>query len=268
MEPKSSKKKIIPAATGIIIVLCLIICVFALIIRQIGASSPSYKATQTARANARGTETAQVYEMQTENARPTDTLAPTELPTETYTITETYTLDPSITPPTPTKTGTPTATGTRTATPTKTPTATRTFTQPPTLTPIPETAGVTEWLTNDGQMLGVQKISFDKYIGYFVPETGKIFVSLYVVGLNTSNTEVTFSSSSFELIDGGGEVTSGVLFGRDPSFNSCTIRPGGKCEGWWTTEIWDRPEVKASLTFRWNPCLLLCGPFETPINQE
>jgi hypothetical protein len=265
-QPK--KKNHFWAIAGVIIIFCLAACAFIFIISKLGQATPSYKSTQTARSNLLVTQTWQFFANQTQASLPTNTLAPTWTATNTLPPTATDTLDPLVTPPTATYTETPTTTPTFTSTPTNTPTFTRTFTPMPTSTPLPETAGATQWLVKDGQMIGVQKLAWDKYISFFVPETGKIFVSLYVIALNTSDQEVTFSSSSFELIDGGGEVTSGVLVGRDPTFSSCTILPGGKCEGWWTTEIWDRPEVKASLTFRWNPCLLLCGPMEAPIKQE
>ncbi len=268
MATKPKKKNRFLLVGVIIMGLCLMICVLTFIISKQEQASPSYKGTQTAKVNSRITATWQYFAKQTQDSMPTNTFEPTWTATDALPPTATNTLDPSITPPTATRTGTNTSTPTRTATSTKTLTPTKTFTLPPTYTPIPETAGITAWLIKDGQLLGIQKLSWDKYISFFVPEKGKIFISLYVIALNTTDQEVTFSSSSFELIDGGGEVTSGVIYGKDPTFGSCTIQPGGKCEGWWTTEVWDRPEVKASLTFRWDPCLLLCGPMETPIIQE
>lgn len=118
-------------------------------------------------------------------------------------------------------------------------------------------------------MVGVRDIAFNKYLGYYRAEQGKIYVSLYIVAINGSDRETSFFDDDFALVDGGGEVTGGVIFGRkEPEFSSCTIKPGGVCEGWWTTMIWDRPEVKDKLTFRWDPCLLFCSAMETPINQN
>lgn len=88
------------------------------------------------------------------------------------------------------------------------------------------------------------------------------------MAINYSDSTYTFSVSDLGLVDGGGEITSGVIFGSvEPEYDSCTVKPGGKCEGWWTTMIWDRPEVKENLRFRWDPCLLFCDAMETYIFQ-
>ena len=71
------------------------------------------------------------------------------------------------------------------------------------------------------------------------------------MAINNGDDTVSFHDSDFSLIDGGAQVTSGVIFGKvDPDFSSCSARRGGVCEGWWTTMIWDRLEVRDSLVFR------------------
>ncbi|MCI0395301.1 MAG: SH3 domain-containing protein [Chloroflexi bacterium] len=173
------------------------------------------------------------------------------------------------TPALPTNTPTPTKTSSPTSTLTPTPTPTITRTPIPSPTPIPETAGASNWLLYEGLWVGVREIRWNTSLGYFRPDAGKIYLSLYVVAINLSNQTQTFYSGDFALIDGGGQVSGQVIFGSiDPEFSSCTVRSGGACEGWWTTMIWDRPEVRANLTFQWNPCLIMCGPFETSIFQD
>jgi hypothetical protein len=255
--------KIILFVIGGVILLCLLVVVAIILI----GSSPAAKANATKLAQDRD-------KTLTANA-PTLTLSPTSTPT----ITDTPTIDPFFTPPTPTSTATFTLTATVTRTPTKTPlptkTNTPTKTQIPSRTPIstrtptiiPSVAGVSDWISYQDKLIGVREIVFSNYLGYFVPETGKIFVSLYVVAINNSTQEYTFSD--LELVDGGGEITYGVVLAKkEPSFSSCTIKPGGTCEGWWTTMIWNRPEVKSNLKFRWNPCLILCPAMETAIRQK
>jgi hypothetical protein len=116
--------------------------------------------------------------------------------------------------------------------------------------------------------VGVSEIRFATSTGGFRAEQGKILVSIYVIAINLSDDATTFYRADFGLIDGGGEGHGGgLLEPREPEFDDCSIRPGGACEGWVTFEIWDREPVKQSLIFRWDPCLLFCGPFETPIEQ-
>jgi predicted RNA-binding Zn-ribbon protein involved in translation (DUF1610 family)/flagellar basal body-associated protein FliL len=130
-------------------------------------------------------------------------------------------------------------------------------------------AGVTKWLIYKGLQIGVQKIEWSYSLSYYRPENGKIFLSLYIVGVNNSTSEDSFDSSDIELVDGGGEVNGHLIIEpREPGFGSCTVKQGGKCEGWWTTQILDRPEVKQNLTLRWSPCLLFCNSMETPIIQK
>ncbi|MBN1139308.1 MAG: hypothetical protein JXM73_22215 [Anaerolineae bacterium] len=148
------------------------------------------------------------------------------------------------------------------------PTPTSTLTRAPTPTPFPRTAGVTRWLTYEGTMVGVREISWSYRIGYYRPESGKVFVSLYILAVNNSDSEQRYFSDDFGLVDGGGEI-HGELFlpEKEPSFDFCTIKPGGMCEGWWTTSIWDREEVKQDLLFRWDPGFF-ASIQETPINQD
>ena len=144
----------------------------------------------------------------------------------------------------------------------------RVDTKTPTPTPIPETAGLSNWMVDDGRYLGVREISWDKYLGYYRPEKGQIFLSIYIISINNSNREFTFSPSDINLVDGGGEIHGRVVFGdKEPTFSSCTVKPGGICEGWWTTMIWDRPEVRENLFIRWNPCWLFCDTQEVPVIQ-
>ena len=127
-------------------------------------------------------------------------------------------------------------------------------TRMPTATPFPTTAGMTRWLTHHGQRVGVKDIAWSTSLGYFRAEAGHIYLSLYIIAVNTGEDTETFRPLDFSVVDGGGEITSGVVFGeKEPTFNACTVRPGGVCEGWWTTMIWNRPEVRSNLTLRWSP---------------
>jgi hypothetical protein len=121
----------------------------------------------------------------------------------------------------------------------------------------------------DDMQVGIQEMRWDTSLGYFRPEEGKIYLSVYIIAINLSEQTQTFNPSDFSLIGGGGQISGNVIFGElDPTFSSCTVRPTGACEGWWTTMIWDRPEVKSNLSFKWSPCLITCSPLETPILQE
>jgi hypothetical protein len=203
----------------------------------------------------------------------TDTKGPTNTPvilTSTLTPlpTPTATLDPSITPPTSTNTYTSTKTYTPTRTSTKTLTRTKSPSPTATRTNIPSGAGLTSWLIYKNTMLGVRELVWDKYLGYYRPETGKIFVSIYIIALNRSDKTVTFSPMDISIQDGGGELSGRLLFSiKEPSFSSCTVVPNGTCEGWWTTEIWDRPEVRQKLILRWTPSFW-DPTLETSINQN
>jgi hypothetical protein len=142
---------------------------------------------------------------------------------------------------------------------------------PPTATPIPtstpNTAGATAWLTYKGQQVGIREIAWGYRLDYYRPEEGQIFLSVYIIGVNIGTSEETFNPLDFELVDGGGEVHSYLMFAeKEPSFHLCTVKAGGVCEGWWTTSIWDRDAVKADLTFRWVPSFW-DSPIETPIIQ-
>jgi hypothetical protein len=130
-------------------------------------------------------------------------------------------------------------------------------------------AGVTKWLTYNNLKMGVQKIEWSYSLGYYVPENGEIFLSLYIVGFNNSTSEDSFDSRDIALVDGNGQVNSHLLIEpREPGLGSCTVKPGGKCEGWWTTKVLDKPQVKQNLILRWSPCLLFCNSMETPIIQK
>ena len=123
-------------------------------------------------------------------------------------------------------------------------------------------------MVHEDQKVGVREIWWGYSLGYYRPESGKIFLSLYLVGINIGNSEETFNPLDFDLIDGGGEIHSYLIFAdKEPEFSLCTVKPGGTCEGWWTTSIWDRLEVKENLTFRWEPSWF-DPTFETEILQE
>lgn len=156
---------------------------------------------------------------------------------------------------------------TETPLPTDTPTATPTSTASPTA--IPESAGISDWMTYDEMKVGVQEIRWSNSLGFYRPEEGKIYVSVYVVAINLSDQTQTFSPADFSIVDGGGQISGYAIFGEiEPEFSNCTVRTNGVCEGWWTTQIWDRPEVKNELLIRWSPCLITCSPLETLIIQE
>jgi hypothetical protein len=285
-DKPNNKRRLILAIVAGIAGLCLLTCIGIYALGKWAESDPSVQATGTARAGARQTGTAEAIALATRRALPTSTFEPsvtptmTAVPTNTSTPSPTETMDPSITPPTstptptathtntPTATGTKTATATRTPPPTKTPLPSKTPIPTKTFTPVPPAAGLTDWIVYQGKKVGVRDLSWNKYLSYYRPDQGKIYVSLYIVAINESDSETTFFENDFELVDGGGEITGGVIFGRkEPEFNTCTVKPGGTCEGWWTTMIWDRPEVKADLTFRWDPCLIFCDAMEIPIQQ-
>lgn len=167
-----------------------------------------------------------------------------------------------------TPTAAPSATLARTSTPTQTPTqaATPVITPSPTPSPTPE-ASLTNWMIHEGRKVGVYEIAWDQSIGYFEPQQGKIFLSLYILAINTGDKELSFNPLDFFLVDGGVKVNGLMMFlKKEPAFTLCTVKPGGTCEGWWTTEIWDRPDVKSNLVFRWDT-----GSFspriEEPIRQ-
>lgn len=245
------------------VVACLCLGFFGL--AEIAGRDPGVQATGTARAVARITETSQALSLVQLTPSPTLAASATKVPV--FTATQTLIPTKEASPlPSPSNTRVPESTVAPTATNIPTLTNTPTITN----TPFPSTAGISDWAVYNDGYLGVQEIAFDKFLGYYSPESGKIFVSLYVVAFNMSASEVAFSDFDFSLVDGGGEVTSGALLAsKEPSFSTCTILPGGKCEGWWTTIIWDRPEVKQNLVFRWDPCLIFCEVdfYALPISQ-
>jgi hypothetical protein len=120
----------------------------------------------------------------------------------------------------------------------------------------PVSAGASSWLEDDGRVIGVREIAWNQSLGFTRAESGKTLISIYIIGINRSDHERSFNPFEFSIIDGGGEVSGkGIFADKEPVFNSCTVQPNGVCEGWWTTEIWDRPAVRAKLTLRWNPGL-------------
>ena len=152
---------------------------------------------------------------------------------------------------------------TKIASPTKTPQATYTPTLP---------AGVfrmyTDWLYRDEQRVGIKKIAWSKAIDDSAPDTGKIYFSIYIVAENQSSEEQLFNPSDFEIVDGNGKSNRGVIsVEKDPFFKFCVTRPGGVCQGWWTTMIADTPEAKAKLDWLWSPAWLT-PPMKTPILSE
>jgi len=138
--------------------------------------------------------------------------------------------------------------------PTTSPTPTLEPTATITKTPIPKTAGHSDWIEYEDTKVGVREISWNSWLGYFRPEKGKIYYSIYIIAINLSDKTVNFNPYDFSVVDGGGEIHSQVIFAKiEPDFDSCTVRQGGVCEGWWTTFIWDRPEVKKNLIIKYEP---------------
>ena len=143
----------------------------------------------------------------------------------------------------------------------------------PTLVPlstlnIPAAPMFTDWLFKEGQLVGIRDLAWNTKLGMTVPEQGRIYLSIYIITKNTGSGEKDFFVDDFEIVDGGNEVNRSVLFGNlEPGFNTCTIGPGGICEGWWTTMIWDRPEARQNLRLRWKPSWFASG-METPIFPE
>jgi len=288
---------LIGAAVGVCGLGCLAVMAFSNWYGQ----TPGYKATTTAEAIATMTKAAVVAMLSRtptpiSTSTPTDTPTATRTPTSTETPTPTNTLDPKTVTAQAIANKNATATaqviqarqGTATA---QTATAEAKVAQVAAnatataqvkqATAVVQTAeanvaataaaeaGVTKWLTYKGQQIGIQKIAWSYSLSYYRPEDGKIFLSLYIIGVNKGTSEESFNPLDIGLVDGGGEVSGRVFIEpREPEYQLCTIKPGGRCEGWWTTMIWDRPAVKQSLTFRWSPCLLFCDSQETPIVQK
>lgn len=154
---------------------------------------------------------------------------------------------------TPRATSTPTAPkDTATAGPSPTPTESPL----PSPTGTPNWAGASEWLEKDGRVVGVKEVWWGRSLALSEADTGKTFVSLYILAVNNTNVEWLFDDGDFKIIDGGGEIHNALIYpSKEPEFGSCKIQTGGTCEGWWTTQIWNRDEVKAALTLRWDPGL-------------
>lgn len=271
---KMTRGRFILIAFGVFFLVMCCICWGTVRWSESVVNDPEFQATGTARFATRIQQTDEAIAAATEAARPTNTLTPTITPTETATPTatgtptpsatptNTPTVDPLFTPPTPTETPTPTLTPTATATPTPsltfTPSPTLTPSNTPTITPtpIPETAGASDWIEYEGILIGVQEYRWSYSVGGYRPETGQVFISLYLVAINNSGSQETFTPYDFAVIDGGSEISGRLLVEpREPSFRSCTVLSGGVCEGWWTTSIWDRPNVRSSITLRWDPGL-------------
>lgn len=126
------------------------------------------------------------------------------------------------------------------------------MTQPTATTP--PTAGASDWLEYHGLKIGVSELRWDYSLNYFTPQEGMIYFSAYIIAVNESDVEETFFESDIEVVDGGGEVRGDVILSYvSPRFSTCTVKPGGACEGWWTTQMWDRPEVRENLLLRWEP---------------
>jgi uncharacterized protein YraI len=173
----------------------------------------------------------------------------------------------SESPEVPTSTHTPRPTSTPTTTRTPSPTPTKTLTPTPSATSIPASAGLSEWMSYDGMLVGVREIAWNRSLGYNRADQGKTYLSIYIVAINLSEKTQTFSRGDFNLIDGGGQIVGHAIFGsKEPRFSSCTVLPGGTCEGWWTTMIWDRPDTRQNLILRWRHCWL-CSTVETDIIQ-
>lgn len=138
----------------------------------------------------------------------------------------------------------------------------------PSPTPFPTSASRSEWMTYNGLYVGVEDIRWNYSLRYWRAEKEKIYVSVYIKAINLSNSHKTFYASDFGLIDGGNLAHSNVIFGEvEPTFSTCSALPGGLCEGWWTTMIWDRPESRKNLQLVWEPCFL-CSATSTPISQD
>lgn len=147
------------------------------------------------------------------------------------------------------------------------------ITSEPTLTsvipsPTPELMGVTIWLEYESKRVGVKEIRFASSAGNYRAESGKTFISLYIIAENHSDSDWSFSPIGFSIVDGGGQVNGRLLIEpREPEFEPCQVIAGGMCEGWWTTEIFDRENVKENLVFRWSIGALY-PTLETPIVQK
>jgi len=153
----------------------------------------------------------------------------------------------------PSDTPGPTSTAGQTNTPAPTDTPAPTNTPEP--TPTPNWAGVTEWIFSDGLRVGVTQMEWGNDIGgLWRPDAEKIFLSIYIVAVNESTGERSFSASDFEIVDGSGQIGGLLIASKEPEFKAvCTVVPGGVCEGWWTTQLFDREGTRAGLIFRWNP---------------
>ncbi len=135
-------------------------------------------------------------------------------------------------------------------------------------TATPDVAGATVWLEYEGQRVGVREVSWNYRLGIWRPEDGNVFLSVYIVGTNTGKNEETFNPLDFAVVDGSGRVNgTSWLAEKEPEFDLCTAKPGGTCEGWWTTQIVDRPKARENLIFQWEPNWLT-QDYEVPLVTE
>lgn len=257
MATSSSKNNWHPIRTMVIgaVGLFACLCVAVLGVAYMGSQTPEFKQTTTARAVAAATQLIE----RSWTATPTSTATATRPPTQTSTPGPTDTPTSTVPPKTETAAARATAAA---ASPTPRPSATTKPTKAPSATP--ESAGASAWLEHDGRVIGVKDVAWDKSTGIYRAETGKILMSVYLIGINQGDGEANFNPFEFEVVDGTGQINTKNWIGeKEPTFSSCSVVAHGTCQGWWTSQVIDTPEVRTKLTLRWS-----IGIFSSPLELD
>ena len=111
-----------------------------------------------------------------------------------------------------------------------------------------------DWIYHEGEVVAVQRIDISRNIDYLPAGVDKIFFSMYIVAKNTGRQQMTVDPSAFRLVDSSGSVKEAVLFpSLSPAFGPCEADQEEICEGWWTTVIDDKPEIRENMSIQWLP---------------
>lgn len=115
------------------------------------------------------------------------------------------------------------------------------------------------------RLLGVRQVAWDETLDDHRAPGGTVFLSLYIVGINTGEGPTTFSPLDLAVTDGkGDDHDRAILATKRPTFGLCTVASGDSCEGWWTASIPDNSAARRNLVLRWQP-RLFTDPLQTPI---
>lgn len=125
-----------------------------------------------------------------------------------------------------------------------------------------------DWIYQEGQVVAVQRIDISRSIDYLSPGVDKIYFSMFIVAKNAGKRQMTFHPSDFRLVDSTGSIKEAVLLPtRSPAFDLCEAGQNEVCEGWWTTVIDDRPEIRENMSIQWLPSGSELT-FEAPLRSE